>query len=215
MRWWLSAKPIGPTTIALIGLGVASSAHAQAAGAARTRTDVAKPRLVDALEEITRETSTDLLFSPSDIGETRAAPVRGHMSVEEALQRLLEGTPFTYRRSSDGTFVILPAAVEQQAVPEILVVGRNTQNIDIPRTENDVQIYQVVSAKELAASHAVNVEDYVRSRISSNMQVLSPGQQPTNLGGTPRSEFSIRAQGEGATLILIDGGRMPRLPNAG
>ncbi|UYY58034.1 TonB-dependent receptor [Sphingomonas sp. S2-65] len=171
-------------------------------------------RLVDALNQLARETRADILFSPSEIGSTASVPLRGRMTLEEALSRLLADTPFTFRHTEGGAILIVRAAAEPPAIPEILVVGTRTQNVDIPRTRNDVQPYRVVDRSELAASHAGAIDDFFRTRVPSNAQVQTPLQQPALFNATPRSEISIRGTGEGLTLILVDGSRMPLVPDA-
>jgi outer membrane receptor protein involved in Fe transport len=178
--------------------------------------------LTSSLNELAHQGNIGLLFDPSLTRQRRASPLEGSFSVAASLSRLLAGTGLSFRQMGDGAFVVFQAvggvAPKRElvaTVPEILVVGRRTQDADIRRSEDDIQPYQVQGAHDIATSHADNVDDLLRSRLSSNAEILSPSQNPIGQLASTRSEINLHGLGSSQTLILIDGRRMPSLPTSG
>jgi outer membrane receptor protein involved in Fe transport len=203
--------------------GVLAAASPAAADASR-RIDIAGGSLARALAELARETGTELLYDERLLAGRDSKPVRGRMPVRSALSALLAGSGLAYRNTSGGAFVLYrppPAAQvrgsaepepEPVAVPEILVVGRRSQNADIQRTRSDVQPYKVLTRRDIEGVHREDIEQLIRSREPANVQVLSPSQQTA--GGDTRSSFDLRGLGQLRTLVLVDGRRMPGFPTA-
>ena len=164
------------------------------------------------LVELSEKTSTELLFDQSIVKGRTARPAKDERSIEAMLVKLLAGTGIRFRRVPDGAYVLYdPLAPEAQppgtlAVPEILVLGKRSQNVDIRRTPNDVQPYRVVTADQIAAAHRDNVDQLLRARL--------PGNGDYRLGdlidqGQVRSSVDLRGVGTTRTLILVDGRRVP------
>ena len=171
---------------------------------------VAGGSLADALRALSIQSKTGLLFSPDTIGERRSPPLSGSMPLEGALTRLLKGTGLYFRHTAPDTIIIFaPEAIPSAAIPEILVVGRRTQNADIRRTENDIQPYQVASARDIVSSHADNVDQFLRARLPSDAGLAGPAQNPNVSFASNRSEANLHGLGTDQTLILVDGMRMP------
>jgi outer membrane receptor protein involved in Fe transport len=141
-----------------------------------------------------------------------------------ALTRLLAGSGLDFREVG-GSFVLFrvpakrdlgatkkpPALPVLQAIPEILVIGRRTQNADILRTENDIQPYKVSTRREIGRSHRSNIEEFARARVPANAQTRSPAQEVYYRfkQGITRSSIDLRGLGRRSTLVLVDGRRMP------
>lgn len=179
-------------------------------------------RLADALRELSLLSGTGILFAPEVVGNRRGRDVVGRMRLESALRQLLWGTGLDFRRTSAGTIVVfaVPGAEAEgtdaaPAIPEILVVGHRTQNVDIRRTEMDIQPYQVATAHDLASSPADTVDQFFRTRLPSNAVSLPPSQVPSANFATNRSEVNLHGLGPGQTLVLVDGARMPSIPALG
>jgi iron complex outermembrane receptor protein len=192
----------------LIALG--DPATARDASARVVSIAIEQTRLTEALEELSRATDTDLLVSPEVTGTVMSRPLHGRMTVHQALSRLLIGTGFTSRSMPDGSILVVPQAVEQFAMPDILVVGRRTQDLDIARTMNDIQPYRVAGARDIASSHASSPDEYLRTRLPSNAQAIAAAQRLYS--ADVRSEVDLHGLGSDQTLVLIDGGRMPSIP---
>lgn len=87
------------------------------------------------------------------------------------------------------------------------VFERKTLNMDIRRTENDVQPYVVFDSSTIANSNAVSVEDFLRTRLPMNTQSNSAGFKalPNN---NAQGNINLRGLGADQTLILVDGRRI-------
>jgi hypothetical protein len=203
------------TALAMLLLSV-GAAPAHASREVRAQVDVRGGRLADALAEFARETGAEILFDPKLVSRFDVRGVRGRLSMGETLSQLLAGTGLEFRRSG-GSFVLFRSEPPQQstaedlAVPEILVIGRRTQNSDIRRTENDIQPYKVKASREIDQALRDDVEQFMRSREPANAQFASPSQVFTT-GGDTRSAIDLRGLGTSRTLVLVDGRRMPSIP---
>jgi iron complex outermembrane recepter protein len=209
----LGRTVLGLFTACLLAMG----APAAAAGP-KHAVAIRAGSLSSALHDLARQTRIDLLFDESSVRGLPAPAVRGRLTVEAALQRLLTGTGLTARRTASGAFVIerraagrpLPEDVpEDLPVPDILIVGKPTQNVDIRRRQNDVQPYQVTTGREIVQAHRDNLDQYFGSRITTNTQVVPPSLSDE---GETLSEIDLRGLGSDGTLVLVDGRRMPSIP---
>ncbi|MBB5712492.1 TonB-dependent receptor [Sphingomonas xinjiangensis] len=206
----------------VLGLPTAFLVAAALPAAAQTRAyQIALPaqRLSASLSQLAKQARTELLFSASQVGDRAAPAVRGRLTIEEALRKLLQGSDLSFTRSADGTIVIVRSGrygvseiAPPEPTPEILVVGRRTQNADIQRTESDIQPYQVSSRRELDNSHLDTPEDFLRTRLPVNGQMATASQFSLENIGSTRSEINLRGLGPRQTLVLLDGRRLPSLP---
>lgn len=90
---------------ALIALAWACpAAHAQSAGAAHF--DLPSQSLASSLRAVGSETRTDVLFDPKLVAGMRAPALKGNVTVQEALQRLLKGTALKYEFLNGSTVVV-------------------------------------------------------------------------------------------------------------
>jgi outer membrane receptor protein involved in Fe transport len=195
----------------------AGAAPAQASREVRAQVDIRGGRLADALAEFARESGAEILFDPKLVPRIDVRSVRGRLSMRETLSQLLAGTGLEYRQTG-GSFVLFRSELQQRStaaedlpVPEILVIGRRTQNSDIRRTENDIQPYKVKSSREIDRAIRDDVEQFMRSREPANAQFASPSQVFTT-GGDTRSAIDLRGLGTSRTLVLVDGRRVPSIP---
>ena len=204
--------------LASSGLVLPAAIPARAAPTERD-VDVRKPTLSEALSDLARQANVEMLFDEDLVRGLRAPAVRGRMTLEAALSRLLMGTGLSFRTSADGAIIIFvpnasePTQADDGAISEILVIGRRTQNVDIRRTQNDIQGYKVATAREILASHRDGVDSYLRSRVPSNADIQAPIQNVQQMAGTTNSRVDLRGIGAQRTLVLIDGRRIPALPS--
>ncbi len=199
--------------IAAVAVG---AAPAWASPDERRQVDVRGGRLSAALSEFARETGTELLFDQELVGRLTVPPLRGSLSRRDALSRLLDGTGLGFREAG-GAFVLFRSAVpadpgiaDDPPVPDILVIGRRTQNADIRRTRNDIQPYRLIGRREIGSAHRDNIEQLIRSREPLNVEAVSPSQ--STAGGDTRSSFDFRGLGSVRSLVLVDGRRLPAHP---
>ena len=190
---------------------LALASHAEARGLfGGSRIVLKEGRLADALRDLSVRSGSDLLFAPDVVGDLRNKRIAGTLQVEPILSRLLEGTGLGYRRVGNGVYIVFRQTPEQAtAVPELLVLGRKTQNADIQRSENDFQGYHVATSEDVRSSHADNLDQFLRSRQTSNAERLGPASDPRSQYAANRSEIDLHGLGPTQTLVLVDGTRMP------
>src|SRR4051812_47787094 len=68
--------------------------------------DVRAESLSAALMDLARQTGVELLFDHAIVGGIQCPRLRGKLTVEAALRRLLDGTDLTTRRSTTGAWII-------------------------------------------------------------------------------------------------------------
>lgn len=186
--------------------------------AAPSSIEIRSGALQDALSELARENGVDILYSAELVRGRRTTTIKGRLTTQQALARLLENSGVGYRITGDGVFVLyaLPQRELDEtgdgAISEVLVPGRRTQNADIRRTENDIQPYKIAGPRDLAVAIHDNVDQYLRERLPANGQVISPSQDVTNTSTANNSAIDLRGVGLQKTLVLIDGRRLPSLP---
>lgn len=208
-----------------------------AAQSAAANIDIRAQSLAQALMQLARQANVNIV-APSELTRGRRAPaVRGTMSVDQALTRLLAGSGLVHRLNSGGSIIIergsgttssVRAASEvasadatQTGVAEILVVGSRSQNVDVRRTEDDPQPYVVFDRRDIENSSAGNLEEFFRSRLPQNTQpglsrqAANPQSPSDTINSNNVSEINLRGLGATQTLILIDGRRAPRVLGSG
>ncbi len=173
-----------------------------------------------ALGELGRQVGADILASPAVIGDRRAPALRGRLTPTEALTRLLAGSGLTYETTEPGVYVIrvrpkarLTELETPTALPELLVVGVRSQNVDQRRDPDDIQPYQVYERNTLRAAQSLSADDFLQTWLTAN--TYSYQSVPSRLRGLPpsRSTFAFRdPNAQAATLVLVDGRRMPAIP---
>ena len=104
-------------------------------------------------------------------------------------------------KKNDGVVELDPYSVEGRRERPFTV------NMDIPRTINDVQPYYIFDAKAIDASGSVNIEDFLKQRLSMNTSAQTNSQDPVSaLGNT--SSINLRGVGSDKTLVLVNGRRV-------
>ncbi len=101
-----------------------------------------------------------------------------------------------------------PAATGGPAVPEVLIKGSKSLNMDIKRTRDDAQPYMIFDEEKIQSSGATNVEDFLKTRLTMNTSGVTAGQSAANITGAASNSINLRGLGTGQTLILIDGHRV-------
>ncbi|MBL8265973.1 TonB-dependent receptor [Steroidobacter sp.] len=218
--------------------------------------EIAPQSISTALKAFAAQSGMQLIFTESDVGQTRTSGVNGTLSARAALAELLRGTnlEFSFTRNnivvvrkvetaavSAGASLTQPAAsadairlasqrVETAADPEsasapgseqkgsisreediaeVLVLRKRPftdKNVDIIRTENDVQPYYIFRAADIEQSSAVNVEDFLKRNLSMNTTASVASRTAPNTSGNA-SSINLRGLGANQTLILINGRR--------
>jgi iron complex outermembrane receptor protein len=174
LRPWVIAG-----TCALIG-GVSTQAQtqAQAQGAgqvqARQGFDIAAGDLKSALDAYVAQGGVQLIYKVDDVQGHATRGVKGALAPQEALARILEGTPLVTRRGDDGAIVVYTAAApavarpsseEPQSLDSVTVTATRRRE---PVREVPMQV-NVMNAETLERAGARNLADYVAEQPGVNL----------------------------------------------
>jgi outer membrane receptor protein involved in Fe transport len=161
--------------------------------------------------------------------DRKTPSVRGTYRPTAVLRRLLRGTGLGFSMQLDGSITISQSrsgsvatnnASSESATgasERVLIEGDRlasydpTQNVDIPRTINDVQPYYIFDSEMLQESGATNIEDFLKQYLTMNAVAQTNNQMYGTLNGSPMgntSTINLRGLGTGETLILVNGHRM-------
>jgi iron complex outermembrane receptor protein len=109
VKQWLGASALGISALALLPLSVALAAESGAAQQqAQFRFTMAAKPLPQALSDFSRITGLSVVYTDEAPYGLTAPAVSGQMSAEQALQRLLSGSNFTFRRTDAHTLALEP-----------------------------------------------------------------------------------------------------------
>jgi outer membrane receptor protein involved in Fe transport len=200
-------------------LGWATQGHA---GAAVTL-DMPAQSLSLTLKRVARAGSVELAFDRAATDTLRAPRLKGRYTVDQALAAALAGTGLGVQRTSDGAYVVKPLSHPQRvkpvdtgdgAVSELLVLGRRNLNTGIRRTRNDIQPYDVALDETIHNAGDTDVEGFMRRAMPADAQSVSLSQSPAANSASARSRIDLLGLGSGQTLVLVDGRRLPSVPDA-
>lgn len=209
--------------VVLVTAIMAGPAYAQGTTTPR-EFDVPAGRLDAAVERLGEQAGLQIVYDQTLVLGKTAGAVKGRLTAAEALKQMLSGTGLTWERINEQSIVLRrapatpkPAVKPRSAqtasegriteLPEILVTGTSTLNMDIERTRDDPQPYVVFQRETIERSGAVNLDDFFRDRLTMNTRADVNGQG----AGFPQSVSNINLRGLGTdeTLILVDGRRLP------
>jgi len=105
--------------------------------------------------------------------------------------------------------VITLSAEENKTIQEAYKGGGN---MDIPRTENDIQPYTIISSETIQNLGATNVSEVLNKVLTSNTS--TPNRSGSGFTGTA-SRINLRGLGASHTLVLINGRRSAGIGDRG
>lgn len=189
--------------------------------------DVPAGEAAAALKQLTTQSGVQLLYSTSELAGVKTHPVKGSLTVQEALDAMLADTGLVASQDAKtGAFAIRKGETGPNAERAIAtasdrpasqvkvedgmvkmgafeVFGSKLINTDIPRTRDDPQPYVVFDRRQIEGSMATNLGDFFRARLPMNQD------QPLAASYRTASSVNLRGLGPAQTLILVDGRRMP------
>ena len=89
-------------------------------------------------------------------------------------------------------------------MPDILVRGTRTHDVDIRRTRDDIQPYVVFEAAQIERSAAQNVEDFLQSNLPMNSQQTTTSQLGPQT--SPHGRIDLRGLGADQPSIGLGAG---------
>ncbi len=136
----------------------------------RRETHIATEDLESALRTLEQQRNLELIFLSEDMRGVRTRGAQGNLTVEEALQALLQGTGLTYRHASPNTVTIVPSHDKHPVDPpqtrdhpkppaaleEVIVTAQKRTEFaqDIPGAVS------AIGAAQLEALGATQLSDY-------------------------------------------------------
>lgn len=188
--------------------------------------DVPAGNLIASINSLARQTGVTIGGTQSGMSEIRTRQVRGRMTAEAALLRLLNGTPYTYRRLSGHAFRIVerarptsrpdlsrtaqrppprrssPKVIQTVAPPIIVTASKNNAELQTYPGSATVLDLADVSPARLSGG----VEDIAASLPAFTTTHLGPGRNKTFIRGFADSSFNGPSQS--TTAIYLDGYRL-------
>src|SRR5262249_46517512 len=133
----------------------------------------------DALVELLKGTGLEIVFTSSNQATIRVKEEEDHSSKtsaltqESRLQLVQSEDAGNAREGAEGrtdaeTSERSLGAYERTGIPEILVTGTRSVNIDIKRSEDDIQPYVILKREDIEHSQASNLEDFLKTRLPMN-----------------------------------------------
>jgi iron complex outermembrane receptor protein len=194
------------------------------------------------LKTFADQSGRSVIFSGDRVRGVQTNEVKGDLTAEDALNRLLSGTKLSaVPEKSTGGFAVRREATVEIAEKNALsrpesdraasqwetapngekvlkldtfeVFGRKTLNMDIQRTRDDVQPYVIFDRGAIDASGAGTIDEFLRYRLTTSTSAESATQRRNTFGNT--SLINLRGLGTNQTLILVDGRRLPSLTAGG
>ncbi|MHB1205415.1 MAG: TonB-dependent receptor domain-containing protein [Rhodospirillaceae bacterium] len=220
-------------SLALIG-AYAAPAHAQAE-TQRFDLNIATGPLAEGLRRIQMQTGAKIAFSPQQMRDADSRGLVGSFTAEEAIQRLLEGTPFAMKSDDHSMFVISntrsgaadtnplfirAAAVSTVEAPAQTAAVSATASAEIEEiVVTGTQILRdgytsptpltVVGVQDIETAAPNNLSDYL-----GKMPALAGSSSPRSSGNSVSdgnggvAALNLRFLGANRTLILLDGMRV-------
>ncbi|WP_347904226.1 TonB-dependent receptor [Pseudomonas purpurea] len=172
VKQWFGASAVAISALALLPLSVALAAQTAEQHSALFTFSIAAKPLPQALSDFSRVTGISVVYTDEAPYGLNAVAVNGQMSAEQALQRLLSASGFTFRRTDARTLALEPmptagtlnlgattiTSVAQQPMtyqpPSTTSVARSSASLqEIPQTIN------VVPAQVLRDQVPRNLDD--------------------------------------------------------
>ncbi|KII35593.1 TonB-dependent receptor [Pseudomonas fluorescens] len=112
VKQWLGVSALSFSALALLPLNVAMAAETSAQERTQFSFSMAAQPLPQALSDFSRITGISVVYTDEAPYGITAPAVSGQFSAEQAMQRLLAGSGFTFRRTDGHTLVLEPLPTE-------------------------------------------------------------------------------------------------------
>lgn len=204
------------TSAAVCAVAMASPAWAQTKSF-----DVPAQSAATAIPELARQADIQILVSESAVRGKTTHAVKGRMSADQAVRRLIAGTGLRIASSDGRTFTLsvvaatrVPAADSATSMggkevssTDIVVTGSRIRGVETPSPVTNI------SAQQMREEGYADLGDVIRSLPQNfsggqNPGVLESGGTIANQNLTGGSGLNLRGLGPDATLTLLNGRRL-------
>ncbi|MDB6169427.1 MAG: hypothetical protein JWM88_2291 [Verrucomicrobia bacterium] len=233
----LVSRLLRVTLVALLSSLVCTPRSLAASASGEATFDIPAETAAKALKQFAAQSGQQLIYANADLAGVTTNEVKGKLPVKEALGRLLAGTPLVVGGDSKNGAVAIsrfgPESSDPNAqgaiatngdrpekrnadtvvLPTLEVAGRRLLNMDIKRSQDDIQPYIVLDRTRIEESGAVDLEQFLKHQVSSYSQAGSMAYGPNTFGN--QSTISLRSLGVKQTLILVNGHRLASVNNNG
>lgn len=182
--------------------------------AARVHYDLPRQKLGDALKRVARLSGWEIMFTPKDVAQYQAPALSGDLTVQQAVARLLDGTPLATEYKDEVVIIrgrtAAPESIAQApAEPDNSIVVTGTRI----RGAASASPTTVIGQEEMRNAGQNSLPEVVRT-VSQN---FNGGQNPNIGAGVPSasginvgsgSTINLRGLGSDATLTLLNGHRL-------
>lgn len=200
-------------TWALAGASVAAIASPAWTQEAVRQFNIPAQEMAAALEAFGRQGDVDILFDRNTVRGLTSAAVEGAHAPEAALRRLVAGSGLSVRRVNGSTFLVertgdnAATTTPATEVGELVVTGSRIRGGTVSSP------VRVVTSDDIDASGYGNIGEVIRSLPENFAGGQNPGivSTPTALhaNATNSSTVNLRGLGSDATLVLLNGRRLP------
>lgn len=149
--------------------------------------------LPDALHSLSSQSGIQLLFNSEQMRGIRSQSVDGAMNPEAALNRLLQGTPFTFEASGTNTYVVKTAedSEETTKLPEITVTSNLDSNSPYS-TQYKVPTASTATKTETPVMETPMAIQVVPKSVLNDQQAITLEQSLNNVSGVfPQQGFGL------------------------
>jgi len=166
--------------------------------------DLPAQPLQQSLNQLAEQTGTNVLAPQALVLGKQARPVRGSLSVVQALNQLLEGSGLAARQTEQGSFVIYALPPSAAQVPpqleQVVVVGTRRSDLTVLQSASPVDVINADTLQQTGYSN-----------LSQALQALVPSfNYPLVNGVDGLSSFraaALRGLSPDQTLVLVNGKR--------
>jgi iron complex outermembrane receptor protein len=123
----LSRRLVRASSLASLSLVAATAVHA--AGQTDINVEVPAGSLQAALVSYAARANISIKFEATDLADKRTSGLKGTMTAQEGLDKLLAGSGLQYRKVSDGVYVVTAVAAPKAVVPADAVSQKDFQTI--------------------------------------------------------------------------------------
>jgi outer membrane receptor protein involved in Fe transport len=123
--------------------------------------DIPAQPVAAALRALATQAGIQIVFTPEVVGSTQAKALRGRMSVDEAIDRLLAGTGLKAHQDGAGNYVLSKATTGEanSMLSEMVVTATRTER----RIEEVPASVSVISSRDIATQQPRQLADLLRN----------------------------------------------------